>query len=45
MALTISADERLNGRYGTSEEGSQVEGLHGEAALAVGRKGKGAEVA
>lgn len=41
MVLTISTDERLDGRYGASEEGSKIEGLHDEAVLALGREGKG----
>lgn len=43
--LTISTDERLDGRYSTSEESNQVEGLHDEAALVVRREGKGVDMA
>ena len=39
--LTISTNERLDGKYSASEEGSQLDDLHGKAVPAVIREDKG----
>jgi hypothetical protein len=39
--LTISTDERLNGKYSASEEDSQLDDLHGEAVPAVIQENEG----